>query len=75
MRVHECVGCGYCCLKAPCALSVRIHGYMQEKCPALIWSGTRYLCRYADHFKTELAIGAGCCSALNSWRQEVKDRG
>ena len=60
--MNDCVGCGYCCKKAPCSLSMRL--YNKEKCPALRYDGKRYWCGIVQ----ELAIGAGCSSDLNSDR-------
>lgn len=69
----ECVGCSYCCRKAPCALSMELyHG--REPCPALWWNGTMYRCGLARLYEEELAIGAGCSSSLNTWRQDVRER-
>ena len=68
-HVKECVGCGYCCRQAPCALANRIYDAV-DKCPALIWDGKRYWCKIIQHpiigpkHKEELAIGAGCCSPM-----------
>jgi len=77
MKTHPCVGCGYCCLKAPCIYAQqRFPGV--TRCPDLFWDGDRYRCwigmRFAEVGK-ELAIGEGCCSSMNSWRKEVKYRG
>lgn len=69
-----CVGCSFCCVKAPCALSVELYKG-KEPCPALYWNGTMYRCGLAPLFGEELAIGAGCSSSLNSWRQDIKERG
>ena len=79
-RVKECVGCGYCCIKAPCEVELRIYGRGLSTCPELKWDGTRYLCNLCTkdilgpEYRKELYIGAGCCSNLNSWRKEVKPR-
>jgi hypothetical protein len=44
-------------------------------CPALQWNGKRHICIWANEYKQELAIGAGCCVSLfNSWRDELKNR-
>jgi hypothetical protein len=58
----------------------RIYGNGLDTCPELKWTGERYICNLcvkpvigAD-YKEELYIGAGCCSNLNSWRQDVKPR-
>jgi len=69
-----CVGCGYCCLKTQCILSVEMYG-PQETCPALSWNGLRHVCEHAKTHETDLAIGAGCCASLfNSWRDDIHDR-
>jgi hypothetical protein len=69
-----CRGCGYCCSKAPCALSMELYKG-KEPCPALYWNGTMYRCGLAPLFEEELAIGVGCSSSLNDWRQDVRERG
>lgn len=77
--VKPCVGCGYCCIKTPCDVSRRVHGNGVTQCPELQWNGERYICKIivgplSKRYKEELYIGEGCCSNLNSWRQEVKPR-
>lgn len=78
-----CVGCGFCCFQAKCTASMRLYPNTKEICPQLIWDETeqRYFCGLAqfpgplgDLYKEELYIGAGCCSNLNSWRKDVKNR-
>lgn len=71
--IKQCVGCGYCCLESPCALSMGIYG-LRDKCPALFWNGEKYRCKLAEEFNSRLYIGDGCCSPLNTWRQDVKRR-
>lgn len=79
----NCVGCGYCCKKAPCFIAACVHKtlepWIQEKgCPSLRVENGRHICGiYADatgetkeRIKEDLAIGAGCCSALNSERKK-----
>lgn len=80
IEASPCLGCGYCCLQAQCGLSVRVHTY-KEICPSLYWGEARkrHLCRAVegDLIVTngkELSIGEGCCSPLNSWRKEIKNR-
>lgn len=77
----DCVGCGYCCIKVPCGVALRLHGNGIEKCPSLSWNGTRYVCglmigpdSISKRYRDELHAGAGCCSSLNSWRRDVKPR-
>ena len=81
-RVAECVGCGYCCMKAPCVASARLYPGAKH-CPQLVWSDDlgRYRCHLSmlpgsvgERYRNELSIGAGCCSSLNSWRRDVKRR-
>ena len=78
----DCVGCGYCCMKATCV--VGFLRYIDEPgiCPALIWSeeSNRYFCQLALDEperigEKELYIGEGCSSSfLNSWRVDVRKR-
>jgi hypothetical protein len=81
----RCNGCGYCCFKCQCGVSVDLYGYVPEgqRCPALTWMVNphthkgRYVCKPAltDIFiQSELAIGAGCSSSLNTWRLNVCER-
>ena len=80
--MKQCVGCGFCCLKAPCEASVRLYKGA-EQCPQLIWTGpvNRYLCGLmtlpeplGESYRKELYANTGCCSGLNSWRNDVKNR-
>jgi len=77
----ECVGCGYCCVKAPCPIALRIYGNGITKCPELIWNGTRHICRLCtlplplgNEYRKELSVGEGCCSSLNTWRTNIINR-
>lgn len=84
----ECIGSGYCCKKAPCAFAVArrypIEHWLDggKGCPDLREIDGRYWCGlYLDAagpkkklIKEELAIGAGCCSSMNSTRQEMLKR-
>jgi len=78
----ECVGCGYCCIKAPCTASARLYPGAIS-CPQLIWDEdkSRYFCGLmmlpgdlGKFYRRELYAGTGCCSSLNSWRKDVKKR-
>jgi hypothetical protein len=69
-----CAGCGFCCVKAPCVVSIEVYG-QTDRCPALYWNGQMYRCGLAKLWTEELAIGEGCSSSLNDWRQDVKERG
>ena len=79
----SCIGSGYCCWKAPCMLAQRVHGPVSGPCPSLVFDKGRHWCGEVlkadedDKLKIidNLAIGAGCCSSLNSWRREpIRDR-
>jgi len=83
LKVRKCVGCGYCCMKAPCEIARRIYGAGLVECPKLEWSelNNRYICglmvlegTQGQDYRQELHCGAGCCCGLNSWRQDVKKR-
>ena len=69
----SCVGCGFCCLQATCSLGVHFFNN-RHPCLALNWNGEQYRCQLAEEYKDELYIGSGCCSPLNDWRKEVKQR-
>ena len=79
--MSDCVGCGYCCLKVPCPIAIRIYGMGVSVCPELQWNGIRHVCRLvmlpdplSAEYRQDLSIGAGCCSSLNTWRKEVINR-
>lgn len=76
--MKECVGCGFCCLKAPCQVALRINGGGISRCPHLIWDSSRYVCdlmrlpgKVGEGYREELYAGTGCSCSLNSWREEV----
>lgn len=78
----ECVGCGYCCIKTLCDAARRLYPGARS-CPQLLWieEDNRYKCGLmmiagpvGQGYRAELYAGAGCCSGLNSWRQDVKKR-
>lgn len=82
MTISECVGCGYCCMQTPCSIATRLYPGVRE-CPQLTWDerDQRYYCGLmllseplGSYYRQELFAGAGCCSSLNSWRQDVKRR-
>lgn len=79
--VKECVGCGWCCWKTPCWVSIRIHGTAIAPCPELRWNGTRHVCKLMEmegqlgaNYRKELFAGEGCCANLNSWRRDIRNR-
>jgi hypothetical protein len=85
---RHCVGCGFCCVQGPCEVVWSTHTIEVLRdgwhgCPDLRFRDGRHWCRVLieatdnQRFCVEvrLSIGAGCCSPLNSWRQEpVVDR-
>ena len=80
MTRRPCIGCGYCCLKAMCAVGVAYLGRREDRCPFLHQDGRGvYLCALAvnggDLAHAALGIGTGCCSPLNSTRQELVSTG
>lgn len=78
----QCVGCGYCCRRAPCAAAFRVYGPVTE-CPALQYDADRkrYFCELCrlpgsigEKYREELGVGAGCCSALfNTDRENIPE--
>jgi hypothetical protein len=67
-----CLGCGYCCKKALCTLGSHLHGH-ELPCPSLTYKNGRYWCSEAlssEHVAKALYVGEGCCSSMNSYRQE-----
>lgn len=76
LEFPPCVGCGYCCKKALCALGSELHGH-ELPCPSLFEKGGRYWCREAmksDDVAQALYIGEGCCSSMNSDRQKMLEK-
>jgi hypothetical protein len=73
----NCVGCGYCCIRAMCRIGLEKYG-LHDICPGLFWDGKKYRCRLVrSNYKNIiliLAIGKGCCSNLNTWRKNVRER-
>lgn len=79
----DCVGCGYCCKKAPCAFGVKHFGYHDPPCKGLVHNEGRYWCLLVtnalngvgpwplEEVMGSLAIGEGCCSSLNSSRRDM----
>ena len=62
--MRECIGCGYCCRKAPCGvISLAIEKaensmlgeilfpkrWPDKGCPMLEWNGERWLCGFVVH--------------------------
>ena len=80
--IAMCNGCGFCCTKALCEAAQRLYRGATQ-CPQLLWNEgqARYVCGLmsipgplGQNYREELHAGAGCCSSLNSWRQDVKQR-
>ena len=82
LKVRDCVGCGFCCIKSPCGVARRIYPSLKTDCPKLKWDGSRYICHiydraigpFKENIRDELSIGMGCCCNLNTWRQEIIPR-
>jgi len=81
-KTKPCVGCGFCCIKSKCSAGQRLYK-SADVCPALIWSEEkkRYYCdlmilpgMVGEGYRKELYAGEGCCSNLNSWRNNVIER-
>lgn len=77
MKIKKCINCGYCCKVAACAFGVydsqlKACEYLKEIKPGL------YSCdQFQEILKNPLskfnpAFGAGCCSSINSYRQDIK---
>lgn len=66
---NPCIGCGYCCMKAMCAVGVAEFG-QHGLCPGLIpgEGDFRFRCSLAEKHREALAIDEGCQFALNSLR-------
>jgi hypothetical protein len=82
---HACVGSGYCCKQGPCSVAVRKYGSSWvSPCQSLVFveDDGRYYCgevlsatpEERDKIVSELHIGAGCCSSLNSDRVPILRR-
>lgn len=81
--MKNCVGCGYCCIKAPCEACRRIYPGATE-CPALYWNEEKkmYRCKLMElpgdvgrGFREEIYANTGCSSTLgNEWRNDVRPR-
>jgi len=75
--VKPCVGCGYCCKKSPCFIAMSMGIADHGRCLALYWNGEMYRCRLIETNTSkarELFADEGCCSPLNSWRRDVRER-
>ena len=76
-----CIGCGHCCLAAPCAegaAAMAFKGQLKApRCAYLYWGGDRYWCGLHGnaYVAKQLAHGEGCCQPLNSFRKDVRFRG
>lgn len=70
----DCCGCGYCCMKARCALGAYTYGYSTQQCPALVFNEGRFWCQLAlesDEAKEHLFVGTGCSSSLLNTQREA----
>ena len=75
VELHQCVGCGYCCLSRMCHTGIDHHGKREKRCPFLIWVEDKYRCQLVIDGKAHVWSGHGCTSSLNSWRRNIKNRG
>ena len=74
MRFRPCLRSGYCCQTATCVIGLQ-HGAEQSGCKFLKGEAPGdFSCQLAEKFPEGLAIGAGCCSPLNSTRQKLFDQ-
>lgn len=73
----------YCCLTSWCIPALQLHLRFEEgdDCPELYWNGEKYRCKLAElpgkkgeEYRKLLDIGEGCCSTLNTWRLDVRER-
>jgi hypothetical protein len=60
-------------------MGVMAIGRVEKHCPFLMWSDLdhRYYCRMAmgnKAFAKAIHAGEGCCSQLNTWRNNIKRR-
>lgn len=74
----DCIGCGYCCRKVPCAQAYHSNAVENGRCTALMWHEGRWACglyvtapneEEKARIAKELYFGAGCCSNLNTYRR------
>jgi len=78
-RMKKCVGCGYCCKKALCALAVYVLPASDDReegdCPFLYFEEGRHWCALAlyEAWAEELYIGEGCTSSLNTERRKYAE--
>ena len=76
-QTKKCIGCGYCCRKGPCGQPST--EWDNGKCSSLVWVAETRQWRCARVLTANardralvtqhLAIGAGCCSPLNTYRR------
>jgi len=80
-KIKPCVGCGYCCLKAPCFQAVVEYELeYKQTCPGLTWDDEKvqFRCKLmmrpgaeGKKFRDRLAVGGGCSSSLfNNYRDD-----
>ena len=69
----KCVGCGFCCSKAPCAIGHAYGAGVETPCKFLAYKWGRHWCLLitsGEVLKPSLHIGAGCsCTLFNAWRK------
>jgi hypothetical protein len=75
-QAKPCIGCGWCCRKAPCVYA-SAHNMVDEtgECARLFWNGERWRCQMimsSNFFYAQLYAGEGCCCPLNDYQRENK---
>lgn len=74
--MKPCIGCGFCCRQGPCSLG---HEGAHGHCALLRWDGSKWRCSFMNDcmpkeakqaIMAAVAIGAGCCSSLNTYRRK-----
>lgn len=75
--ILQCIGCGYCCMKARCSVSYYFLASDSKRCPALVFSMGRFWCSLASDpdVKKALYIGEGCSSTMFNTQREDFLRG
>jgi hypothetical protein len=70
ISVRNCIGCGFCCRKAPCVYGTCDPG---QDCKHLFWDGQRWRCHLiamSPPHAAALYAGDGCCCGMNTFQRE-----
>jgi len=73
-HIEPCCGCGYCCMKARCAISYLVFDTKDRDCPALVFKEDRFWCQLAEDdskMREALYIGDGCSSTLGNTQRRA----